>query len=208
MEAVDFANVDAYLFDLGGVIIDISPQATIDAFKKLGLKDIQQQITQSHHEGVFKQYEQGTISSDEFIAFVQKELPRQVDQQLIIDAWNRMLVELPVSRALLLERLKQTKPVYLLSNTNAIHHQAFGAMAKGYKHIELLFTKAFYSFQMQLSKPDPRCFQFVIEDTGLQPERTMFFDDSPLNLEVARELGFQTALVTPQNSIVDMFNEL
>lgn len=205
---IDFSKIEAYLFDLGGVIVDISPQAAIDAFKKLGLTDIHENITQSHHGGLFKQYELGMISSDEFVTAVQEQLPRPVEPNQIHDAWNEMLVDLPDARVSLLQRLKATKPVYLLSNTNAIHRQMFIGMARGYDNMEALFTEVFYSYKMHLSKPDIKSFEYVIEKTGVNPCRTLFLDDSEINLETAEQLGFQTALVSAENGVVEVFNEL
>lgn len=207
MKRIDLSEIDAYLFDLGGVVVDISPSAAIDAFKALGLKDIDEQITQSHHQGLFKQYELGVVSSDAFISALQKELPQQVGREAIVHAWNTMLVTLPNERVALLAKLRTTHPVYLLSNTNAIHHQSFKSMADGYDNLEELFTEVFYSYKMQLSKPDPECFQYVVNKTGLIPERTLFLDDSAKNLEAAGKLGFQTVLVSPNNTILDILKE-
>ncbi len=208
MNKIDFSGIDAFLFDLGGVVVDISPNAAIEAFRSLGLDNLHNQITHGHHQGLFKEFELGAISSDAFVEAIQDELPQPVEPQTIVDAWNQMLVKLPVERSLLLEKLKRSYPVYLLSNTNVIHRNYFVKMADGYENLEELFTKVFYSYKLQLSKPDVKCFQSVIEKTGIVPQRTLFLDDAELNLEAARQLGFQTVLVTPENSILDIFYEL
>lgn len=41
-------------------------------------------------------------------------------------------------------------------------------------------------------KPDPRIFEILIERAGLQPQRTLFIDDSLANVEAASKLGFAT----------------
>ncbi|MBS2209849.1 HAD family phosphatase [Carboxylicivirga mesophila] len=208
MKTIDFSAVDAYLFDLGGVIVDISPQAAIDAFAALGFNSMQEHINQSHHEGLFKQYELGAITDGEFIAAIQRELPNGVEPSQIIAAWNAMLVSLPDERVTLLNKLRNEKPVYLLSNTNAIHRETFIGMANDYGNLENLFTDVFYSYRMQLSKPDVRSFKYVIKKTSIDPRRTLFLDDSLANLEAAASLGFQTELVTPERGVLEIFNEL
>jgi putative hydrolase of the HAD superfamily len=201
-----FKEVDAFLFDLGGVIVDIDPNAAIEAFTKLGLNNLQERITHGHHNGLFKQYELGAISTDVFVQSIQKELPHKVDEKEIIEAWSKMLVDLPVSRVELLKQIVQQKPVYLLSNTNEIHRNVYRGMAVGYKDIEPIFTKAYYSYEINLNKPDQDCFKYVVEHAGLIPERTLFLDDSQLNLDAAKALGFQTELVTKENPIELIFS--
>jgi putative hydrolase of the HAD superfamily len=205
---INWSVIDAYLFDLGGVIVDISPVSAIAAFNQLGLTNLEEQITQGHHNGLFKQYELGAISSQEFVQQIQALLPQEVDNSQIINAWNKMLVELPIERLKLLEQIKKQAPVYLLSNTNELHRNNFIGMADGVKNIENYFTKAFYSYEIKQSKPDKAAFEFVIEDTGLVPEKTLFLDDSQMNLDVAKSLGFQTILVSESTPIIDIFSRM
>ncbi|WP_185968802.1 HAD family phosphatase [Carboxylicivirga sp. M1479] len=206
MMSNDYTQIDAYLFDLGGVIVDIDPQAAIAAFEKLGLNNLHEQITHGHHQGLFKQYELGVISSQQFVDAIQELLPSKVSDQTIIDAWNTMLVHLPIERIRLIEKLSKQKPVYLLSNTNAIHHQAYVSMVSGIENVETIFNKAFYSYEIGLSKPNASIFKHVIDNAPLQAERTLFLDDSHLNLDAAEQLGFQTALIGPKQSMLDVLS--
>ncbi|MCG8580448.1 MAG: HAD family phosphatase [Bacteroidales bacterium] len=201
-----WGDIDAYLFDLGGVIVDISPAAAIDAFNKLGLTNLEEQISHGHHNGLFKQYELGAISTQEFIEKIQSLLPGPVSDNQIIAAWNKMLVELPIERLQLIERIKKKAPVYLLSNTNELHRNTFVGMANGIENIEPYFTKAFYSYEIKQSKPDRQAFDHVVTCTGIKPEKTLFLDDSQLNLGVAEELGFQTVLVSENHTMIEILS--
>ncbi|WP_430814125.1 HAD family hydrolase [Carboxylicivirga sp. RSCT41] len=202
------STIDAYLFDLGGVIVDISPAAAISAFSKLGLSNLEEQITHGHHNGLFKQYELGAVSTQDFIRQIKDLLPHTTTDEQIIDAWNQMLVELPLERLQIIESLKEQVPVYLLSNTNELHRSTFVRMAYGIENIEAYFTKTFYSFEIKHSKPDKGAFEYVIANTGIKPERTLFLDDSQLNLDVADELGFQTVLVSKNDPMTDILGKM
>lgn len=204
---IAWTDYDAYLFDLGGVIVDISPASAIEAFRKLGLTNLEQQITQGHHNGLFKQYELGAITTTDFINQIQDLLPQRVVDQQIIDAWNKMLVDLPVERLHILQQLKKKAPIFLLSNTNQLHRKSYEAMAEGFD-VENLFTKAFYSYEIHLNKPDREAFEFVINSSRIRPEKTLFLDDLQLNLDAAKELGFQTLLVSKGQTIIDIFSEI
>ncbi|MCU4165472.1 HAD family hydrolase [Carboxylicivirga caseinilyticus] len=205
MDLQRFKGIEAFLFDLGGVIIDIDVQKAIDGFKKIGLKGIESQITKSHHIGLFKAFERGDIDEREFLSNIKKETGIHISDEQIIDAWQSILVDFPIERVQILEKLHQDYPTYILSNTNGIHLQKFSKMAEGYEHIEELFTAAYYSYQLGCSKPEKCAFEKVIELSGLKPETTLFLDDSEINLQVAEELGFKTQLVTKSNSMVEIF---
>jgi putative hydrolase of the HAD superfamily len=47
------------------------------------------------------------------------------------------------------------------------------------------------------SKPEPRAYQFVLNQLGAQAGECFFVDDSPRNLQPARFLGMLTVLVSP-----------
>ena len=42
---------------------------------------------------------------------------------------------------------------------------------------------------MRLAKPDPEIYRLAIARNRLQPDRTLFIDDSLRNIEAAREVG-------------------
>lgn len=50
-------------------------------------------------------------------------------------------------------------------------------------------------------KPDSRIFQILLEETGLQPERTLFVDDSLPNVITAGNVGFQTLWFAPNGEL-------
>ncbi|MCU4177604.1 HAD family hydrolase [Carboxylicivirga sp. N1Y90] len=198
-------GINCFLFDLGGVIIDIDPQLTIEAFSKLGYQNLGKEISQSHHDGIFKLLERGDVNEDEFVNRVASLSDKKQTSSSIINAWNQMLVRFPKERIKILEELKRKNPVYLLSNTNAIHRRHFIHMVSGYESIEELFTEVYYSYELGCSKPEALCFEKVIEATGLNPETTLFLDDSPANIEAAQKLGFKTELISKLNSMEDVF---
>jgi 2-haloacid dehalogenase len=46
------------------------------------------------------------------------------------------------------------------------------------------------SGEVGLNKPDRRIFDHLVEQFDIEPERTVFIDDSPVNIDAARDLGF------------------
>ncbi len=54
----------------------------------------------------------------------------------------------------------------------------------------------FLSFREHVIKPDPRAFQILMERYGIRPEKAVFLDDTPANIETAVELGIRGILFT------------
>jgi putative hydrolase of the HAD superfamily len=54
-----------------------------------------------------------------------------------------------------------------------------------------LFDGAFYSYEMRVAKPDPAYFRFIVDALGVAPERLLFLDDRPDNVEAARSVGMR-----------------
>jgi 2-haloacid dehalogenase len=46
------------------------------------------------------------------------------------------------------------------------------------------------SGEVGVNKPDRRIFDHLVEQFDIEPERTVFIDDSPANIDAARRLGF------------------
>lgn len=68
------------------------------------------------------------------------------------------------------------------------------------------FDRIFTSYELGISKPDPRCFQAVIDRSGIIPSETLFLDDSQANLDVAAQMGFKTYLALPYQDYSSIFN--
>lgn len=190
------------IFDLGNVIIDIDMSRTIAAMETLGVKNITTYVTQSHSVGgFFTDLERGLISDIDFYNNIRSMAHISASDKAIRDAWNAMIDIIPEEKIKLIENLKLNNTVVLLSNTNKIHWDYFDRLAFDYGYCSLsdLFHKTWYSHEMHLSKPDKNIYQQVLSYHNQKPENTLFFDDSTVNLDSAKELGINTFLVNPHN---------
>ena len=50
-------NIKNVVFDLGGVLLNLDLQRTIDAFKEAGFEDVEKQIRAFNHQGIFQQFQ-------------------------------------------------------------------------------------------------------------------------------------------------------
>ena len=192
------------LFDFGGVLYDIDFQLTIKAFKDLGFTDFENMFSQYKINSFFADFERGHISDDEFYDILIKESPVPASKEDIKNAWNKMLLNYRMESLQYLKTLQEKYPLYLLSNTNSIHYDEFTDALKnigGAKPLSSYFTKAWYSHEIGLRKPDLSCYEFILKDACLVAEETLFIDDTASNLEAAEKLGFQTRLMLPEDRI-------
>ena len=77
-------NIKAVVFDLGGVLIDIDYQKTIDAFIALGVENASDLYNQFDQSTLFEQYEKGQVSSETFISQLEPLTKRNIKKDNII----------------------------------------------------------------------------------------------------------------------------
>jgi HAD superfamily hydrolase (TIGR01549 family) len=188
-------HIDAIVFDLGGVILNIDYQLPVKAFKALGIDDFSKHFSQAQQTALLDNYETGRIRSDEFISEVSKFVKPGTTEAQIHAAWNSILLDLPEQRLFTLERAAENHRIFLLSNTNEIHIDEFNRyllQAYSLPSLEPFFEKLYLSYEVGLRKPDRLIFEHVLADAGLKPESTLFIDDSIQHIQAASELGINT----------------
>lgn len=193
-------NIDNIIFDLGGVILDLDIQKAKNELRRLGLAEIDDLFGLGHAGSFFMEHEQGRISDDDFVGEISRRLNGQVSNDIIRAAWNSMLLRFPPQRIEFLKRLSSKYRLFLFSNTNGIHLDAFRKLYQtsfNGEALDDLFEKAYYSHLMRLRKPDVKSFQFIINDKTLEPARTLFIDDAEINVKGAIEAGLQGLHLKP-----------
>jgi putative hydrolase of the HAD superfamily len=205
------ANVRNLIFDLGGVILDLSFQRTFTAFARLANLDAEAVAEICHHRPEFNAFEKGDLSEAEF-----RDALRQLFSTTAADAeldacWNAMLVDIPSERIQLLEKLRSRYRLFLLSNTNSIHARHFNQIVnRNSRHdgLEPLFDKAYYSHASNMRKPDLEIYEYVLNESNLAAHETFFFDDNMANLDSAKQLGISTIHVHHPDLIFTLLNEV
>jgi glucose-1-phosphatase len=187
------------IFDLGGVFIDIHYHKTRDAFTALGVTDFDALFQQSYSNPLFAQLEKGEISPEDFYDAFREETKLAVSNAQIRDAWNAMLGDFRPTSIEVLPSLQSTHSIFLLSNTNQIHHEAFTSQyQQAFGHdFDAHFHVAHYSHLLGLRKPHVDCYEAVLQQHGLHAAETLFIDDTPKNIAGAQEAGLQTLLLSP-----------
>ena len=199
-------NSKAIIFDLGGVILNINYQNTIDKFSKLGVKNASAFYSKKMQSDLFNQIETGKITTEKFLSVLKKETNKATIYQ-VEKAWNSMLLDLPKERIVLLKKLSQDYPIFLLSNTNAIHISAIKEYLGEsiYTNFYSLFNKVYYSHEIGFRKPNKEAFQLILKENNLKANEVLFIDDSPQHIQGAKKLGIKTYHLKDQEEITTLF---
>ena len=203
-------NISAIVFDFGGVILDVDLSKTIEAFARLGAKNLTAEETQVGSGTFFEANERGDFSPEEFWNKVRErapELASRSDAELH-SAWDALLGDFVPARISLLRDLRSRYRIFLLSNTNEPHRET--ALRKFSEQIggdmNALFEEAFYSDLLHCVKPSHEIFEKVAALAGLVPAETLFIDDNPKNVAAARECGWHAYRLVPgEESLLDLF---
>ena len=186
-------SIHNIILDLGGVILNIDPQLTVDAFRKLGWVNFFDENNQALNKDLFYNLEMGCSSPEAFRANVRSNIKNQVDDKQIDEAWSAMILDIPSDRIAYLNMLKKDYRLFLLSNTNEIHkikfHQEFEEKF-GYSLFGL-FERNFYSHEMGMRKPNTQIFIQALDEAGLIPGETLFIDDMKDNTDAAQTTGMK-----------------
>ena len=205
-------SIKNLIFDLGGVILDLSVDQTMEQFSALSGLDKQKVKDLYASTPGFEAYERGLMNDNDFRNFVREVFSVQSSDENIDLCWNAMLLGLPIRKLNLLQDLKKNYSVYLLSNTNNIHLNYINqTMLPGVTHagdsLDAYFHRAYYSHVMKKRKPNVDIFEQVLNENSLLAHETLFLDDNLPNLEGAKILGIQTVHVDTPDLILNYFNE-
>jgi putative hydrolase of the HAD superfamily len=184
------------IFDFGNVFINLDIEGAhknaLDTFKIDALSEEMMAFNSF--------YEQGLISTKEFLEFYVENFPTLSKEELI-DVWNFMLKDFPKHRFEFLKELKMSSnyKLILLSNTNALHINWIKENIPFYDDFKNCFDAFYLSHEIHLVKPNRDIFQFVLTENNLKANECLFIDDNQENIDTANNLKFKTWHINPKS---------
>ena len=197
-------NFDNIIFDYGGIFLNIDYDKAVQNLGALSKElDVTELYSKSKQVKLFSDIETGQISSDDFLAGL-ADMLKVSDTQKVKEAWNSMLFDIPVERVEFLKELKENKNVYMLSNINEVHELHLESyleqtdLGDFYDH----FEKVYFSHKIGMRKPNSEIFEYVLSDSNLDIQNTIFIDDSAQHVEGAKGMGLEAILLERPNTFV------
>ncbi len=190
--------IEALLFDLGGVLINIDAQRAVrhwEPLSSLSRAQLQQRFTVDE---ALRQYESGEIDTTAYVAHLRREFELHASDSAIVAGWNAILVSEiePALQAVVAARTHF--PCFAFSNTSPAHQVAWSS---AFPRVATAFDRLFLSFEIGARKPDIAAFRLVTDAIGKDADRVLFFDDTPANVQGARDAGLQAVQVTDHRDL-------
>lgn len=186
--------IKTIVFDLGGVLIHLNGDEAMRRFSALGIPEIEKMLDPYLQSGYFLQVEDGSMSKDEFRDALSALSGRSLSHDEIGHAYMGFLQEVAAYKFDYIDELRKQYTVHILSNTNpyVMEFAESPEFLPNGRPLSSYCEHKFASCEMGMVKPHRGIFELMIERTGMNPAETLFVDDGPANVAMAKELGFVT----------------
>ena len=177
-------TIKAVIFDVGGVLIEISSAIRDDVAIELGVNKVQ-------FAAVWKElvllHGAGKMDEQEFwnqLAMRCNFDATQYNSSIISEVLARQLVVWPDMLALA-EKLRQVGLVTTILSDTIDAHAKVLRDAGVYDD----FSPVLLSYEIGIRKPAPEVFTYTLQTLGIAPDEAIFVDDRPENVEGAESVG-------------------
>lgn len=173
-----------YLFDIGNVILHFDYRRF--ARRIAGDCSCAEEDLLSRLKEDYQRFEGRALSTAQFLELAVAQTGYRGLREAFIRAWQEIFEPNQPVIDLIEGLAEQGHRLYLLSNTNELHASYFLREYPVFRH----FRGGVFSHEAGCLKPDPEIYREVIRKLGLLPERTVYIDDMPANVEAGAAFGF------------------
>ncbi|MFX1303844.1 MAG: HAD family hydrolase [Promethearchaeota archaeon] len=201
-------TIKAFIFDLGGVVIDLD-------FSNFYNKIITQSPLNKPQTPImlefFRQsdiYHQGNMTDDEFYQLACDLLQVcMLDQSEFFNAFNSIISGINSDVIEIIKKIRDSNQYKLiaLSNVNSSHWNYI--LDKKWDFMNY-FDELILSHEIHLIKPNPKIFEYAIQKIGCKPEQIVYIDDGLNNIRSAKELGIISIKYTNTDVLIEELKKL
>ena len=186
--AMPWDEVDAVVFDIGNVLIRYAPDNFVEMLFPGDEKKQQDMLAQVFGGKYWPSFDRGTMEYDDAAQLLHEEFGHSVEDYLhALRGW--LDVKPPVEEGWRTARLckEKGKRIYLLSNypREGIEFLTKKKFADRFA----IFDGGCISCYCHFNKPEKEIYDELIASCNLNPERTLFIDDTLANVEGAMKSG-------------------
>lgn len=192
-------EIDTVVFDIGNVLTDFAWDKFL-VFKGYDDKMVERIAKATVYSDDWVEYDKGNLTNEEIIArFVDNdpEIRSEIEDSFknIDGIILKREKTIPWIRALKAAGYK----VLYLSNFSK---QALEGCPDAMAFLDET-DGGILSFREHVVKPDPAIYNLLVSRYNLTPSKTVFIDDTPVNIEAARNLGWKGIIYRDYNQVVD-----
>jgi len=188
--------ITTIFFDLGNVLAEFdwtTAAKRIARDSRLTPDEVYKTCTGST---LAKEYETGKITTALFFKALKEEIGFKSTAEKLHDLWSDIFT-LNTKNVSVLDSIRKTYPVGLISNTNEAHVEWIE------KQFDFLkwFPRPTYSFLEGCLKPQKEIFLRAMASLSVTADESLFIDDLEMNVLAARELGMQAIHLTADKDL-------
>jgi glucose-1-phosphatase len=199
-ERDEMRTIQAWLFDLGNVVIGIDFDRAVATWAEAAGRDAADLRQRFHFDESYERHERGEIDASQYFSSLRSLLAVDLSDEQFATGWNAIYTGLIPEVADLLPALARSLPLYAFTNTNVTHHEAWATL---YAPVLQSFEQVFLSCSLGLRKPDVEAFAAVAERMGVPLAGILFFDDIYENVVGARAAGMAAVWVRSPQDVID-----
>jgi 2-haloacid dehalogenase len=182
-------NIQAIVFDFGGVLLDWNPRNVYHRFFPGDPASMEQFLAEVNFMEWNALQDKGR-SFAEGVAILSAQYPHHSHLiRAFHENWKESVTgEIPGTVEILTRLKEKGYPLYGLSNWS---RETFPLMRSQYAFFELLDDMVISGY-VNLIKPNPAIFHLLLQKIGKPANECLLIDDSDKNISVANQLGFAT----------------
>jgi len=191
-------KIEALLFDLGGVVIDIDFERVWNSWARDAACEVDGLRRSIGRDATYLRYECGQIPIEAYFSHLRAAMNVTLSDAQLLTGWNEIFIGEMPGIADLLRDLESRVPLYAFSNTNRAHEEVWSVR---FAEVLTPFRKVFVSSSLGLRKPDRASFDHVVAEMGVPASSILFFDDTLENIEGARAAGLHAVQTSSTSDI-------
>ena len=193
-------RVQAVLFDMGGVLVDVQAPVGLVGGGIDGPTAWRRWLTSP----AVRAFERGALTIEDFAEALVAEQALDEPVEVVVERVRTIPTGLLAGAAELVSEVRARVPVGVLSNTNHLHW----TRQRDADVLQVLFDHRFLSYELGLVKPDREVYEHAADALGLPPGAVAFLDDNALNVDAAAEVGMQAAVAVGPDAARAVLEEL
>ena len=177
--------IKTILFDMGNVLVDYSPFYIVSKFTKK-IDDIHLLVSEIFLKQEWIALDHGSIDETQLIKSVKPRLPKRLHPTLIkiIEQWDNHFLDRPEMLTLVKQLNKKGIKLILASNAG-LRFDRFSKRIKALNYFQDIVVSA----KINISKPDPKFFSYILKKHSLKAKECLFVDDITSNVVGAMSVG-------------------
>ncbi len=174
-----------FIFDLGNVLVDYNPMRCILRYVR-NISDANYIASEVFESAEWAELDRGTITYDQALEIWKTRVPERLYESVctVVDNFHKHLPEVKEMTEVV-KRLKESgKNIYILSNVS----ERFPQIAEGLEVMSYV-DGAVLSHEEKTVKPEPDIYINLLHKFSVNPEDSVFIDDSADNVRTAKKFG-------------------